>query len=113
MGYLYLALAIAAEVAATVSLRLSHGFTRAAPAAGALAGFGVALWLLSLAMRSVPLSVSYPVWAGLGTAGALAAAWFVFGERLVPVQWAGVALVLLGVVLVNGPKAAEAAGAVA
>jgi small multidrug resistance pump len=113
MGYLYLGLAIAAEVAATVSLRLSHGFARLVPAVGALVGFGIALWLLSLAMRSVPLSVSYPVWAGLGTAGALAAAWFVFGERLVAVQWAGVVLVLLGVVLVNAPKAAQAAGVAA
>lgn len=111
MGYLLLVLAIVAEVAATVALRLSSGLSRPLPAAAALVGFAVALWLLSLAMRSVPLSVSYPMWAGIGTAGALAAAWLLFGERLVAVQWVGVALVLGGVVLLNAPRAVEAVSA--
>jgi small multidrug resistance pump len=108
MGYLLLLLAIVAEVVATVSLRLSAGFSRPLPAVVSLAGFGTALWLLALAMRTVPLSVSYPMWAGIGTAGALAVAWLLFGERLVAVQWAGVGLVLLGVVLLNLPRAAAA-----
>jgi hypothetical protein len=46
----------------------------------------------------------YPVWAGVGTVGALAAAYALFGERLVVGQWIGVALVLLGVVLINAPQ---------
>jgi small multidrug resistance pump len=83
---------------------MSGGFSRPVPAALALAGYGVALWLLALAMRSVPLSVSYPMWAGIGTAGALLAAWAVFGERLVALQWAGVTLVVLGVALLNAPR---------
>jgi small multidrug resistance pump len=104
VGYVLLTVAIAAEVAATVALRMSGGFSRPVPAALALAGYGVALWLLALAMRSVPLSVSYPMWAGIGTAGALLAAWAVFGERLVALQWAGVTLVVLGVALLNAPR---------
>ncbi|HYO37185.1 MAG TPA: multidrug efflux SMR transporter [Geodermatophilus sp.] len=108
MGYLVLTVAIAAEVGATVALRMSNGFSRPLPAVLALAGYGVALWLLALAMRTVPLSVSYPMWAGVGTAGALLAAWAVFGERLLVPQWAGVALVLLGVVLLNPPRVAGA-----
>ncbi len=108
MGYLLLTVAIAAEVGATVALRTSSGSSRPLPAVLALAGYGAALWLLALAMRTVPLSVGYPMWAGIGTAGALLAAWAVFGERLATPQWAGVAPVLLGVVLLDAPRVAEA-----
>lgn len=108
MGFVLLVFAIAAEVVASVSLRLSEGFSRWLPAAIALGGFGLSLVLLSLAMKTVPLSVSYPMWAGIGTVGTLAAAWFLFGERLVPVQWAGIGAVVLGVVLLNLPKMATA-----
>jgi multidrug transporter EmrE-like cation transporter len=111
VGYLLLLLAIVAEVVATVSLRLSSGFSRPVPAVVSLVGFGLALWLLALAMRSVPLSISYPMWAGIGTAGALAAAWLLFGERLVALQWVGVLLVLGGVVLLNAPRVAQAVSA--
>jgi len=109
MGYVLLLLAIIVEVGATIALRLSDGLSRWEPAVGAVTGYLVSLGLLSLAMRSVPLGVSYSMWAGIGTAGALGAAWVVFGERMVPVQWAGVGLVLLGVVLLNAPRATGAA----
>ncbi len=106
MGYVLLLSAIALEVGATVLLRLSEGFARPVIGVLALAGYGGSLALLSLTMKTVPLSISYPMWAGIGTAGALAAAWALFGERLVPVQWVGVVLVLAGVVALNLPKAA-------
>jgi len=105
MGYVLLVLAIVLEVGATVALRMSQGFSRAWPAVLALLGYGLSLGLLSLAMKTVPLSISYPMWAGIGTAGALAAAWLLFGERLVLVQWLGAALVLAGVVALNVPRA--------
>jgi len=108
MGYVLLLIAIALEVGATVSLRMSEGFSRQVPAVAALLGYGASLALLSLAMKSVPLSISYPMWAGIGTAGALAAAWALFGERLQPVQWVGGVLVLAGVVALNLPRATEA-----
>lgn len=108
MGYVLLLVAIVLEVGATVSLRLSEGFARPMPSVLALLGYGASLILLSVAMKTVPLSISYPMWAGIGTAGALAAAWVLFGERLLPVQWLGAVLVLIGVVALNLPKAAVA-----
>jgi small multidrug resistance pump len=105
VGYALLLAAIAAEVVATVALRLSDGFARIGPAVASLVGFGAALWLLSVAMRTVPLSISYPTWAGVGTVGALLAPWTLFGERLAGWQWLGVALVLAGVVLIHAPTA--------
>ena len=104
MGYLLLLVAIAIEVAATIGLRLSDGFSRIGYGIAAIAGYGVSLWLLAQSMRTVPLSISYTLWAGLGTAGALLAAWGIFGERLSPLQWGGVACVLLGVALLNAPR---------
>lgn len=104
MGYLILIAAIAIEVGATIALRLSDGFSRLGYGISAIVGYGISLWLLAQAMRSVPLSISYTLWAGVGTAGALLAAMILFGERLAPVQWVGVAAVLLGVALLNAPK---------
>ena len=105
MGYVLLLVAIALEVVASVALRLSEGFTRFGPVAVVVLGYCGSLALLSVAMTTVPLSISYPMWAGIGTAGALAAAWALFGERLAPVQWLGAALVLAGVVALNLPRA--------
>jgi multidrug transporter EmrE-like cation transporter len=104
MGYLILVVAIAIEVGATIALRVSDGFSRLGYGIGAIAGYGVSLWLLSQAMRSVPLSISYTLWAGVGTAGALVAAMVLFGERLAPIQWLGVGGVLIGVAFLNAPK---------
>jgi len=108
VGYLLLLIAIVIEVAATVGLRLSEGFARLGYGLAAIGGYALSLFLLAQAMKTVPLSISYPLWAGLGTAGALLVAWGLFGERLQLIQWAGVALVLLGVVLLNAPKVVTA-----
>jgi multidrug transporter EmrE-like cation transporter len=92
---------IVAEVGATLALRLSDGLTRPWPTLAALVGYVLALGGLAIASKSIPLSVSYTLWAGLGTAGALLAARVLFHERLSAGQWAGAALVVLGVVLMR------------
>jgi multidrug transporter EmrE-like cation transporter len=104
MGYVLLFVAIVAEVIAVVALRMSQGFSRVLPTVTSLAGFAVTLWLLALAIKTVPLSISYPTWAGVGTIGALTAAYLLFDERLRPVQLLGVAAVVVGVVLVHAPN---------
>lgn len=59
--------AIAAEVCATLLLKASDGFGRPLVGVVALAGFGLALWLLSAALQRLPISVAYPVWIGVGS----------------------------------------------
>lgn len=59
--------AIGAEVCATLLLKASDGFARPLVGAVALAGFGLALWLLSAALHRLPISTAYAVWIGAGS----------------------------------------------
>lgn len=107
MPYLYLLLAIVSEVAGSFLLRASQGFERPCVGAAAVLLFTLSLGLLSLAMKSVPISVSYPLWAGLGTVGALLGGRFLFAEQVSAFQLAGVVLVLVGALMVRLSQASS------
>jgi small multidrug resistance pump len=62
-----LGLAIVVEVAATLALRASDGFTRLVPSLVVVSGYATAFFLLSLVLRSIPVSVAYAVWSAVGT----------------------------------------------
>lgn len=99
--WLLLGVAVAFEIAGAIGLRFSEGFTVMLPTVVALAAFAVALYLVSRVMKTLPVSVAYPVWAGGGTAGVAIIGILVLGEELNAAKAIGVALVVLGVVLVN------------
>ena len=65
-GYLYLAVAIAAEVPATSALRSSEGFTRPIPSVIVAVGYGVAFYMLSLCLRDILVGIALAVWSGVG-----------------------------------------------
>lgn len=99
MHYVFLGMAIAVEVFATLSLRASDGFTRLLPSLGAAAGYAAAFWLLSLALvRGLPVGVAYAIWAAVGVAAVALLAWWLFGESLTVIQGLGLVLVIAGVV---------------
>ena len=100
-GLPILLVAIAFEVFGSTALRLADGFRHLGWAAASLFGFTVALGLLSVAMRHLPLGVSFATWAGVGTAGAVAVGVWLFGERLAPLQLLAVAVILGGVGLLH------------
>ena len=66
MAYLYLSIAIMAEVIATSALKASAEFTRPIPSLVVVVGYGVAFYLLTLVLRSIPLGVTYAIWSGVG-----------------------------------------------
>ncbi|WP_026535348.1 DMT family transporter [Arthrobacter sp. H14] len=101
MPYVFLALAIVFEVAGTSLLKLSDGFTRLWPSVGVAVGYGMAFWMLSLTLRTVPVGVAYAIWAGLGTALIAIIGAFFFGEQLGMVKVIGIALIVAGVVALN------------
>ena len=101
MSYLYLLVAILFEVAGSLLLRLSHGFERLGVGALSVALFILSLGLLSFVMRTIPISVSYPLWAGLGTVGALVGGRLLFAEQITTLQVAGVAVVLIGAAMIR------------
>ena len=98
MAYLFLALAIVSEVVATVSLKLSEGFSRLGPSVVVVVGYLLAFGLLSQALsRGLGVSVAYGVWAAAGVALVAVAGAVLLGESLTWVQVGGIALVIGGV----------------
>lgn len=97
MHYVYLTIAIAAEVIATSFLRLSDGFTKLI----VLCGYAVAFYLLSLTLRTMPTGVVYAIWSGAGIVLIAAIAWIFQGQRLDLPVMLGMALILAGVVVLN------------
>ncbi|KAA0595398.1 small multidrug resistance pump [Azospirillum lipoferum] len=109
VGYGLLALAILAEISATIALKASDGMTRIGPLAVVAAGYGLSFWLLSASLQRFPVSLVYSVWAGFGMAGAAIGGWCLFGERLDTQALMGMGLIALGVLILAsamGPPAA-------
>ena len=100
-GWTYLFLAILSEVLASSALKASQGFSRLLPSLVVVGGYGLAFYFLSLALKTVPLSLAYAVWAGVGTAAIALIGAFFFWEAISPKGWLGIALVAVGVVLIR------------
>lgn len=99
--YVYLALAIAAEVIGTSALKASEGFTRPWPSVVVVVGYGLAFFLLSLVLRSLPVGIAYAIWAGLGIVLVTVAGVVVYGETPDLPAVAGIAMIVGGVVVIQ------------
>ncbi|MCW2846012.1 MAG: small multidrug resistance protein [Nocardioides sp.] len=97
--------AIGMEVAATALLPRADGFTNPAWSAVVVAGYGASIWLLTVVVRFMPVSVAYAIWAGLGTALVAGAGYFFLGEQMTWLKAASLALIVLGVVGLNAAGA--------
>ena len=98
----WLALAIGTEIVATVSLKLSDGFRQLGWGAVVVVGYGISFYALSVSLKSIPLGVVYAVWSGVGTAAVVVIGWVLFREVLDAVKLAGIGLIIIGVVMLNG-----------
>lgn len=96
-----LALAIVLEVAATAVLPRAQGFTHLGWSAVVVAGYGLSVWLLALVVRTIPVSITYAVWAGLGTALVAVIGVFYLGEHLSLLKTASLGLIVAGVIGLN------------
>jgi small multidrug resistance pump len=66
MAYIYLAIAIIAEVASTSALKASDEFTKLIPSLIVIVGYGASFYLLTLVLRTIPVAITYAVWSGAG-----------------------------------------------
>jgi small multidrug resistance pump len=101
VNWLYLAVAIVAEVVGTSALKAAEGFTRLAPSLVVIAGYGVAFYFLSLALRGIPVGIAYAVWSGVGIVLISVIGWLVFGQTLDAAGVFGIGLIMAGVVVLN------------
>ena len=101
MAALMLGLAILVEIGATRSLRASDGFSRPGPTVAAILGYILAFALLAQTLKSIEVGIAYAVWSGLGTAAITAIGILALGESGAPLKLFGIALIVVGVVMLN------------
>jgi len=101
MGYLYLAIAIIAEVAATSALKASEEFTKLIPSLIVVIGYGVAFYLLTLVLRTIPLGIAYAFWAGVGIILVALLGAILYKQILDLPAAIGIVLIVGGVVVIN------------
>ncbi|MGY8524052.1 DMT family transporter [Paracidovorax citrulli] len=101
MHWLYLFIAIVAEVIATSALKTTAGFTRPLPSLVVVAGYGIAFYCLALTLKTLPVGIAYAVWSGIGIVLVSVVGWVLFGERLDGAALAGIGLILAGVLVIN------------
>ena len=99
--WLYLSIAIVAEVIGTSFLNSSQGFTRLVPSIVVIVGYGVAFYFLSIALRTMSVGIAYAVWAGAGVALITIIGWRFFGQVLDRAAILGILLIVTGVVVIN------------
>ncbi len=109
MAYLYLAGAIVFEVAGTMLLPVSQNFTRLLPSVVLIAAYSASFYLLTFAIRDIPIAIVYASWAGLGVF-LVALLSLMFYDQALPWQAiVGLVLIVGGVVLVNTYSGAHSA----
>lgn len=100
-AWLYLTIAILAEVIGTSALKSSEGFTRLWPSVTVVVGYGLAFWMLSLTLKSIPVGIAYAVWAGAGIVLVALIGWVLFQQKIDAMGMLGIALIISGVLILN------------
>ena len=98
MAWLILLVAGLTEVGWAVGLKYTDGFTRPVPTALTVGAMVLSLWLLGLAVRTLPLGTAYAVWTGIGTVGTALLGILLFNEPATVVRLLCVALIVTGIV---------------
>ncbi|MBT8118752.1 MAG: multidrug efflux SMR transporter [Gammaproteobacteria bacterium] len=101
MAYLFLAIAIVAEVIATSALKASDEFTRLIPSMIVVVGYGVAFYFMTLVIRTIPLGITYAVWSGLGIVLISAVGFFYYKQSLDLPAIIGMGLIVSGVLVIH------------
>lgn len=99
--YFFLLLGIVAETTATMALKESQGFTRWMPLCIVVVGYGLAIFCLGNAQRGLPIFLIASVWSGLGIMLVTTIAAIRYQQMPSLTSLGGVALIIIGVVIVN------------
>jgi small multidrug resistance pump len=93
--------AVIFEVIGTSALKASDGFTRLGPSALTALSYGLAFYLLSLTLRTMPVGIAYALWSALGVVLIAMIGWVYYQQRLDAAAVIGLALIVAGVVVIN------------
>ncbi len=100
-AYLYLGIAIVAEVAATTALKSSAGFSRLWPSVAVVVGYAVAFYFLALTLKTLPTGIAYAIWSGVGIVLISLLGWLVHRQTLDLPALLGMGLIMAGVLVIN------------
>ena len=107
MAYVYLGIAIVAEVIATTALKASEEFTKLVPSVMVVLGYAAAFYFLALVLRTIPVGIAYGIWAGLGIVLITIIGAIVFKQVPDLPAVVGMALIVAGVADKSLPAAAR------
>jgi quaternary ammonium compound-resistance protein SugE len=98
MSWIYLLLAGLFEIGFAMGLKYSQGFTRLWPSLGTAVAAAISLWLLTQALRTLPVGTAYAIWTGIGALGVAVLGIFLFGDSASWPRLACIGLIVAGVV---------------
>ncbi|MFT6916743.1 MAG: small multidrug resistance pump [Motiliproteus sp.] len=101
MGYWYLAIAIVAEVIATLALKASDGLSHVISSTVCVIGYIVAFYFLSLVLKTVPVGIAYAIWAGMGIVLIASISAVMYKQIPDAAAVAGMFLIFSGVIVIN------------
>nr|WP_041059859.1 multidrug efflux SMR transporter [Vibrio owensii] len=96
-----LSIAIVCEVIATSSIPKTEQFTKLMPSTVVIIGYGIAFFLLSVTVKSMPVGIVYAIWSGAGIVLVAAVGYFLYGQKLDVAALVGIGFILTGVMIVN------------
>jgi small multidrug resistance pump len=99
--YLILFLAVLCEGLGTTSLQASQQFTRFWPSVGVVMGFGMAFFLMTIVLKTLPLGITYAIWSGLGICLTAFLGWAVFRQGIDLPALLGMGMIIAGIVVIN------------
>ncbi len=99
MGYFYLFIAIFGEVIATTYLKSTNNFTEFLPTTYVVIGYGIAFYFMMLAMKTIPIAITYSIWAGIGISAVTILGALKYKEIPDMLAILGLFLIVLGVII--------------
>ncbi|GAA5010285.1 multidrug efflux SMR transporter AbeS [Acinetobacter puyangensis] len=101
MSYVFLAIAIISEVIATSALKASNGFTVLIPSLITIVGYVIALFCLSLTLKTIPVGIAYAIWSGAGIILISTVGWVLYKQQLDLAALIGLGLMISGIIVIN------------
>ncbi|MHA3061885.1 DMT family transporter [Acinetobacter sp. ANC 4636] len=101
MAFLYLLIAILAEVIATSAMKASDSFSQLLPSGITILGYAFAIYFLSLTMKSIPIGITYALWSGAGIILVSLVGFFYYKQHLDVAAVIGLAFMIAGIMIIN------------
>ena len=101
MPWIILVAAGLMEVLWAFTMKQSQGFTKPVESGITIIAMAVSVWLLAVAMRSLPLGTAYTIWTGIGAVGAFTVGILVLGEAATPLRLVAAAMIVGGLILMK------------